>query len=221
MKFILNNLTCANDVVQAVNEIGFLPLFSSVIEGFSVEDNIDKSKYYFVDGIEGMWKWKEQIASQGIIPYGKYFNKSAGFVSRKWFPYLCNFRRDGYDIDSRIDEGSIKFDEKIIYNLLYANGPMLSVDLKRASGIKSFDTLITKMQQETYVSVKKFIYKIDKNGKRYGWGIAEYDLTDNIFSDISRTMYSESPKTCYEKMFEHLHNLMPFAPDKSINKILL
>ena len=36
--------------------------------------------------------------------YGKLFDGKAGFISRAWFPHFANWRRDGYDFDSRWDE---------------------------------------------------------------------------------------------------------------------
>ena len=37
------------------------------------------------------------IARRHDIVYGKFFDKKAGFISKKWLPVFANYRRDGYD----------------------------------------------------------------------------------------------------------------------------
>ena len=41
--------------------------------------------------------WRAIIARQHDIVYGKFFDKKAGFISKKWLPVFANYRRDGYD----------------------------------------------------------------------------------------------------------------------------
>ena len=44
------------------------------------------------------WEWKGDVARNRQLVYGKFFAGKAGFVSLKWFPDFCNYRRDGYDL---------------------------------------------------------------------------------------------------------------------------
>ena len=44
------------DLVRAVNHLGFLPFFRNSVEGFSIEEHVDP-KIWFGD-IEGLWEWK-------------------------------------------------------------------------------------------------------------------------------------------------------------------
>lgn len=37
-------------------------------------------------------------------PQGLRSASQAGFISKAWFPHFANYRRDGYDFDSRWDE---------------------------------------------------------------------------------------------------------------------
>ncbi len=41
--------------------------------------------------------WRAVIARRHDIVYGKFFDKKAGFISKKWLPVFANYRRDGYD----------------------------------------------------------------------------------------------------------------------------
>ena len=49
--------------------------------------------------------WKGEIAQERNIAYGKLFHNKAGCVSKKWYKYLANYRRDGYDFDARYEYG--------------------------------------------------------------------------------------------------------------------
>ena len=44
------------------------------------------------------------MARSGKVAYGKFFGKKACFVSKVWFPHFANWRRDGYDFDSRWED---------------------------------------------------------------------------------------------------------------------
>ena len=79
-----------DEAIEYINEIGFLPLFRNDIPGFSLEERT----------VPEYW-WCEDVD----IVYGKFFNKKAGFISRKWLPVFANYRRDGYDFDALYEDG--------------------------------------------------------------------------------------------------------------------
>lgn len=86
------------DLIEAVNYFGFLPFFENEIEGFSIAEMCDPSIYF--TGVEGPWEWKGPVISELQCAYGKFFNKKAGFITKKWFSDFANYRRDGYDFDA-------------------------------------------------------------------------------------------------------------------------
>ena len=47
-------------------------------------------------------------------------------------------------------------------------------DLMELIDAVGFDTIITRLQKLCYVIISDFRYEVDKTGKEYGWGIAEY-----------------------------------------------
>ena len=69
-----------------VNEIGFLPFFTSVIPGFSLRDHVDPA-VWFTDDAEGPWEWKADV---GV--YGKLFRGKAVFMSPEWYAILACYR---------------------------------------------------------------------------------------------------------------------------------
>ena len=157
--------------------------------------------------------------------YGKLFRKKAGFVSREWLPELVNFRRDGYDFDARCDDGLVFHKDEELYNTVHAEGEILSKFLKkkldyRKGGNTGFETCITRLQMQTYLCVSDFIRLKDKNGRPYGWAVAQYTTPEHLFGyDYVTSAYKSEPKDSEEKMIAHLKNLLP-ATEVQIQKLL-
>ena len=152
----------ADELEALAQRMGLLPFFSCGIPGFSIED-FTPSRFWFAEGVDGPWEWRMDVARRGVVAYGKLFHNKAGLVSREWYPDLANYRRDGYDFDARYEDGLAGYKEKCIMDVLLRDGPTLSKDLKKAAGfggggMKDFDTAITRLQMQTYVTVHSFEY---------------------------------------------------------------
>lgn len=100
---IITEIRTRQDLVELVNEIGFLPFFSGRIEGFSLEENVSYEAWY-----QGRWSgrvkwdawdWKGEVLQNKELVYGKFFEKKVGFISKDLWPEFCNYRRDGYDFE--------------------------------------------------------------------------------------------------------------------------
>ena len=83
----------ADELVGLVNEVGFLPLFSNEVKGFSVEEHVPASSWWTGDVNSDPWEWRETISRGKQIVYGKFFGKKAGYISKEWLPYFANYRR--------------------------------------------------------------------------------------------------------------------------------
>ena len=85
------------ELMDLIQEVGFLPLLDSGIRGYSAEELVDEDNRYVVFDDGGwdwpLWKWKGPIVTEGRCVYGKFFAGKAGFVSKEWWPDLCNYRR--------------------------------------------------------------------------------------------------------------------------------
>ena len=83
--------------------------------------------------------------------------------------------------------------EKCVMDVPLREGPTLSKDLKRLAGfggdgLKGFDTVITNLQMQTYVTVHCFEYAHDKHGRPYGWGIAKSLSVNREYSATSKPL---------------------------------
>ena len=223
MKF--SKLQSADDIIQLVQEIGFLPFFANSIDGFSIEENCPP-ELWFSDDIDGPWEWKGPIIRSGRCVYGKFFNGKAGYVSLEWFPDFANYRRDGYDFDARYDDGLASYKDKGVYDTIEANGALLSKELKklcnyRKGGNKGFDTVITRLQMQTYVSIADFVYMQDKFGRTYGWGVAKYSTPEELFGyETVTSAYKIDPQESKRKMIAHLSQILPDASESQLLKLI-
>ena len=216
-----------NDLTALIDEVGFVPFFENEIEGFSIEEHIDPKCWYGgSDGFWDAWEWKGPVINQMKCAYGKFLKGKAMYISSKWFPDFANFRRDGYDFDARYDDGLASYHDKVLYELLDANAPILSKPLKKMGdygkgGKKGYDTMITRLQKQCYVVISDFKYATDKLGNQYGWGIAEYSTPEKFFGKKFRdNVYKRKPEESYERVFKQFKKILPEADEEMIKRIL-
>ena len=220
-----NSITSCRELERYVLEIGFLPFFKNDIPGFSVEEHTPP-ELWFSDDADGPWEWKGPVIRHGKCAYGKLFRGKAGFVSLEWLPDFANYRRDGYDFDARCDDGLVFYKYENLYETISKNGPILTPALKdlcnyRKGGNKGFETVITRLQMQTYITVADFEYRKDKNGRQYGWGVARYATPEFLLgADSVRSAYSRSPKESKERILAHVRNLLPNADEIQLLKII-
>lgn len=212
------------DLIDAVEKLGFLPLFKNSLPGFSVEENVEPCIWFGSD--PGPWEWKGPVIRETGCAYGKFLEHKAVFISRESFPDFANFRRDGYDFDARYDDGLAPFRDKELYDLLDETAPVMTGDLRdkggyRKGGKKGFETIINRLQAQCYVLISDFKYKKDKDGKQYGWGVAEYSTPERFMGEaFTGHVYARPPEESYAKVLAHLQKLLPDVDESAIRKIL-
>ena len=221
------NITSYSDLKTAVQELGFLPFFACSVPGFSIEEHVDNNLLYSsIDGDWKVWEWKGPMINDLNCAYGKFFEKKAVYISKDWFPDFANYRRDGYDFDARYEDGLASYRDKVLYELIDKNGPILSKSLKtignyKKDGNKGFDTSITRLQAQGYVVISDFAYMVDKHGNEYGWGVAEYSTPEQFMGDeFTESVFAREPAESYERMLAHLEAILPGVDAKMIRKLL-
>ena len=210
---------------KLISETGFLPFFKNDIEGFSIEECC-APELWFSEDKDGPWEWKGPIARAGNCAYGKFFGKKAGFISLEHLPHFINYRRDGYDFDARCDDGLSNYKDELVFAAIEKAGEITSKELKAGcnfsnGGIKGFDTVITRLQMQTYVCIGDFPYETDKFGKPYGWGIAEYTTFEKMFGkDLVTSAYRFDPMESKRKTGEYLKGLLIGTNAELIDKFI-
>ena len=211
------------DLIDAVLQFGIVPLFRNTIEGFSVEEHVSP-EVWFGDG-EGVWEWKGPVISETGCAYGKFLFHKAAFISPEWFLDFANFRRCGDDFDTLFENGEAPRSDRRLFDLVRENEPVLSNRLKalgdyRKGGYTGFDTVITRLQAETYVLISDFVYQRDRFGQPYGWGIAEYSTPERWLGEsFAEHVYDRTPEESYARLTEHLCALTG-ADERTVKRFL-
>ncbi len=225
-----------DELVKWVEEIGFLPFFSNEVEGFSAEDRV--SPNYWWSGIkqEDPWEWRELIAAGHKVAYGKFFAKKAGFISSKWLPYFANYRRDGYDFDSRWQDGRASRREKLLMDyymeedengdIIWKDDEILSTNLKKMAGFgkggqKNYPGIVTSLQMNLYLVTADFRRRVNKRGEEYGMPVSIMFPPEKIWGyDNVTSAYDETPEQSWRRIFDRVRKFFPDATDADIIKVI-
>ena len=211
------------ELMEYIQQVGFLPLLDSGIAGYSAEAVVDDDCRYVVFADGGwdwpLWKWKGPIIQEGICVYGKFFASKAGFISREWWPDFCNYRRSKHP---RPAEGSI---EEAILLTLQEHGSLITRELRAACGFTGskmrsrFDAFVTRLQMACRIVTEDFVYPRDKHNNEYGWGWALLNIPE-ILLGKEACRCPRSPQESFERLFAHLKAMVPQATEKQIMKLL-
>ena len=148
------------ELIEYINETGFLPLLSMGIAGWSAEEVTDEDCQYtrLPDGgwEWPLWEWKGAILQESGCAYGKFFKDKAAFISREWWPDFCNYRRSLFPYP---EAGSI---EETILDVLRCEGSLITRELRAACGFTGpkmrsrFDAYLTRLEMGGYIVTEDF-----------------------------------------------------------------
>lgn len=214
--------TCP-ELVDYINEIGFLPLLRMGIDGWSAEDAVDEECQYtrLLDGgwEWPLWEWKGSVLRESRCAYGKFFKRKAAFVSSEWWPDFCNYRRSLYPYP---EEGSV---EEAILATLKSEGSLITRELRAACGFTGpkmrsrFDAYLTRLEMGCYIVTEDFIYPRDSHGHEYGWGWSLLTTPESLFGREACSL-DRTPQESYDRLLEHFRKILPDLTEKTYNKLL-
>ena len=214
------------ELEQYIREVGFLPLFANEIPGFSAEEHVSPDFWWTGIPEQDPWEWRILIAARGETAYGKFFGGRAGFISREWFPYFANWRRDGYDFDSRWEDGLARDRSRKLMQAFEEDEELFSFEAKRRAGFgkngeKNFDGICTELQQQTYLVVRDFRRRVGKSGAPYGWPISVLCTPEHLYgSGHVSSAYGEEPEESARRIRERVKMLFPEASDEGLHRVL-
>lgn len=211
------------ELIELIDRIGFLPLLDCGIRGFCAEDVVDEDCRYVVFADGGwdwpLWNWKGEIITEGGHVYGKFFGGKAGFVSREWWPDLCNYRRS---IHPKPTEGSI---EEAILMILNEHGSLITRELRALCGFDGpkmrsrFDGYVTRLQMATRIVTEDFVYPHDRHGHQYGWGWSLLTTPERLYGS-NECRCQRTPDESLQRITQQLHKICPDARENEILKII-
>lgn len=211
------------ELIECIQQIGFLPLLESGIQGYSAESMMAEECRFtqFEDGTWEwpLWRWKGAVVQEGNCVYGKFFAGKAGFVSRQWWPDLYNWRRSHSTMP---EEDSV---EGIILATLREHGSMITRDLRAACDFtgknmrSKFDAFVGRLQMACFIVTEDFVYPTDKHGREYGFGWSLLTTPERLLGKET-CMSGHSPDDSYQRIADHLSHLLPHATEKQVAKLL-
>ncbi len=224
-------LKSAEDAAALIQKIGFLPLFSNEIPGFSIEEHTLSADWWSASPLLDPWDWRGPLARRPDLIYGKFFDRKAGFVSADWFPVFANYRRNGYDFDTLIDEGLAPLRAQKLMRPVVADGEpndasLQSFVLKELAGFgkggeKNFEGVLTDLEMQSYLCIADFRQRLNKRGQPYGWHIAVLETPENKLGSAGiSAAYREKPSLSRDRISSQLRRFFPDATDEQLQRLL-
>jgi len=214
------------EVIGRINEIGFLPLFKNELPGFSVEEQVSDLFWWTGDPAQDPWEWRALIARTGEVAYGKFFGKKAGFVSKEWFPHFANYRRDGYDFDTRWEDQLASMRSKKIMDRFEQTELLPSNKLKRQAGFgkdgeKNFDGIVTELQMQSYLIIRDFRRRRNKMGFEYGMPVSVFSTPEALWGyEHIASAYHIQPAESRELIKAQWNKHFPEAEEAALKALL-
>ena len=214
------------DLLALVQEIGFLPLFSNDIPGFSVEEHTPAEDWWAGSPATDPWAWRQVLAPCEGVAYGKFFDKKAGFVSKEWFPCFANWRRDGYDYEGLYEDGKMKRRCKQIMDVFSPDEEgrapeILSCNVKkRLPETKGFEGALTELQMQSFLIMADFRQRTNKFGLPYGWHVAALATPESKWGYDWVNGADRKPEASWERLRAQLLRFFPDAEEDAVRKLL-
>lgn len=204
---------------RRVLELGILPYFANKITGFSVEESVPEDILWNI--YDGPWEWKGTIIRDWQIAYGKFFNRKAGYISLELLPDFLNVRRSMFPLEQHAVE-------RRLYDILLEHESLLSREFKSLAGFGSrrekgdagFDTLVGRLQMGGRVVIADFEYKYDRQGNRYGWGVALYTTPEALYGRDIINVEDRSPEESFDRLVGRMMKNLPDVPVNLIEKLV-
>lgn len=213
------------ELLALVRKVGFLPLFSNSIPGFSVEEHTPSADWWTGTAADP-WAWRQVLAPHPEVAYGKFFDRKAGFVSREWFPCFANYRRDGYDWEGMYEDGRMTGRCRRILDVLSLNEnaegrAMLSCDLRKQAALeKGFEGALTDLQMKSFLIMSDFRQRRNRRGEEYGWHVAELMTPETRWGYDAVNACDEKPADSWRRIAEQIRKYRPQAGDEEIFRVL-
>lgn len=219
----INEIHNCGELIEYINEIGFLPLLRMRLGGWSAEEAVDEDCRYAALPDGGwewpLWNWKGDIIQECGCAYGKFFDRKAAFISREWRPDFCNYRRSVFPYP---EQGSV---EDMILQTLRENGSMITRDLRKACGFTEtkmrgkFDAFVSRLEMGGYIVTENFIYPKDRHSRNYGWGWALLTTPESFLGKDS-CHPDRTPEESRQRMKKHFQMLFPYSDERLLDSLL-
>lgn len=222
---VTHALTCAQEATDFVVAHGMVPFFSGTVSGLSIEENTYSADWWCEIPEIDPWEWRKTLANEARVVYGKFFGGRAGFVDIDLFPLFCAYRRDGYDFDTLYQMGQVSQRERAVMDAV-GYEVRHNADIRKAAGFgkdgyKGYEGVTVKLQDKTYLIIRRFDYRINKKGQPYGWTVAHLATPEACFGeDFVKSQYALPRQKAKELLLEELLRRNPDRTEAELSALL-
>ena len=224
-------LRTLEEAARRIREVGFLPLFSNELPGFSIEEQTWAGDWWTDDPARDPWDWRQALSRMPGIVYGKFFEGRAGFVSAPCFPDFANLRRQGYDFDTLRDEGLASHRAQKLMAPFLTDGEandaaFLSAVLKQEAGFgkggeKNFEGVLTDLQMKTYLIIGDFRQRLNRRGAPYGWHLALIQTPEaKLGYEALSAAYARTPEESRARLLRQALTHFPQGDKAVLQKLI-
>ena len=214
-----------DELIEWIDEIGFLPLFKNEVDGFSVEENTADLYWWSGDGAGplgvavphgpqrqgGLWKVLRQE--------GRLHLQSLVSPLRQLAAGRVRLRQPlGRRAGSHAPEAD--------HGLLSGQEEWFSFALKQRAGFgkggeKNFEGTVTDLQMGGYLLIRDFRQRINKRGAPYGWPLSIYTTPEALWGyDHISSAYSVDPAESKTMIYEQVRKNFPDAALEELDTVL-
>lgn len=174
------------------------------------------------------WEWRMRVLTeQKDIAYGKYFFKKSGYITKEWFPYFFAARRGRRELYEEYEEGNVSHYARRIYELMEEYKELPLHLLKQYGGFgredkSRFDSAVTELQANFYISMCGRDRKRSRTGEEYGWNSTVFCKTEDFFEEGVLEKAKQIPEQeAYDTIKEQVYRLNPVAKPARVKKFIL
>jgi hypothetical protein len=158
------------------------------------------------------WDWKQTLPARKACYYAKILRRRGTFISWPWFPIFRAAYADRRSYHRLFRDGLLDRAEKQILDLLAAQGPLLTTDIRLAFGPRTKQN--TRRVKSILVDLQQRFLITAAGGDTEGWSHHRWDLTERwaparLLAESARISRSEARQKLVARL---VHNLVATTP---------
>jgi len=173
------------------------------------------------------WQWRMRVLEdRDDIAYAKLFFGTGGYITKEWYPLFLSARRQGLTFDEAWEDGTISFEERIVYESISSYGSVPMHELSRRCKVRGItgaqaERALIALQRNMFVTICGSACKKNRFGEAYGWPSAVYCTAETFWGQAVFDRADEiEPEEAAQLLKKQILRLNPRAEEKNIRKFI-
>ncbi len=218
------NLSTYVHFLEALNDLGFLPLSRNLADFPNVGAMTDGSQWFTDDPDTDPWQWKTRLVDERAGAFGKLLGGRPSFISREWYPFFLAARRGGESFEDAYEEGRMSRECQRIMALLEEGRPLAVHEIKLLAGFDKdsqsrFEGALTTLQMGFFITVSGAVRKTTLLGQPYGWPGTQYQAVEAwAWPEALERAAAMQPQEAAQRIVERVRHIKPEVGEKMARK---